>query len=129
MGMRVGAAVVGMVGDAIISGAQVRGQPLGAQSDALLHGREMDAGTALAILACAFDADGLRCAGHDALVVVYAGLDVHVGEVLGSLVVAQALPPMWLMAQPSSHLIVAVLVRLGKGAYAEAAGSPSIQDL
>jgi hypothetical protein len=51
------------------------------------------------------------------------------GEVRGCLVAAQALPPAWLMAQPGSHLIVAVLVRLGKGAYAQAAGSPSIQDL
>lgn len=76
-----------MVGDSIISGAQVGGQPLGAQSDAVLHGREMDAGAALAILAGAFDADGLRRAGHDARAVARAGLDVHGGEVLGSLVV------------------------------------------
>jgi hypothetical protein len=90
MGMRVGAAGadgLGVVGDAIISAAQVGGQPLGAQSDAVLHGREMDAGAALAILAGAFDADGQRRAGHDARAVARAGLDVHGGEVLGSLVV------------------------------------------
>jgi hypothetical protein len=77
----------------LISGAQVSGQPLGAQMDALLHGREMDTGAALAILAGAFDADGLRGAGHDAGAVAYAGLDVHGGElfrleVLGSLMAA-----------------------------------------
>jgi hypothetical protein len=90
MGMRVGAAGadgLGVVGDAIISAAQVGGQPLGAELNALLHGWEMDAGAALAILAGAFDADGPRRAGHDARAVVHAGLEVHGSEVLGALVV------------------------------------------
>jgi hypothetical protein len=56
MGMRVGAAVVGMVGDAIISGAQVGDQPLGTELD--IRALELHAGFASALLAYAVDADG-----------------------------------------------------------------------